>query len=173
MIERYIAQSKSRARFEAGPTAYLFPTFISEREERRYSRLVKMSLAVVLHELALQFLNHSIEHRKRPPPLEDALRRLIVSWLALVSLFAGREFQRHHRPAPSFMRAPAVFFIGHEEFQGSQNKRAAPPLFWLCAIRISPFEHVHEELLRQILGFVGRITSPVQIRVQRIPVVLT
>ena len=37
MIERYITQTKSRARFEAGPMAYLFPTFICELEERRYS----------------------------------------------------------------------------------------------------------------------------------------
>ena len=37
MIERYITQTKSRARFEAGPMAYLFPTFICELEARRYS----------------------------------------------------------------------------------------------------------------------------------------
>lgn len=37
MIERYMTQTKSRARLEAGPMASLFPAFISELEERRYS----------------------------------------------------------------------------------------------------------------------------------------
>jgi len=37
MIERYIAQPKTRARFEAGPMAAWLPPLIAELEERRYS----------------------------------------------------------------------------------------------------------------------------------------
>ncbi len=37
MIERYIAQAKSRARFESGPMASFFPAFIAELEVRRYA----------------------------------------------------------------------------------------------------------------------------------------
>jgi hypothetical protein len=42
----------------------------------------------MLHKLVPQFLHDSIEHRKRPAPFEDPLRRLVVSRLALVTLFA-------------------------------------------------------------------------------------
>src|ERR1035441_5631239 len=39
--------------------------------------------------------------------------------------------------------------------------------------QISPFQHAQEELLREILRLIGRITAPAQIGIQRIPVVLT
>ena len=69
----------------------------------------------VMHELTAQFLHHPVEHRKRPAPFEDALGRFIVSRLALVALFAGRKFKGHNRSAAPFVRALAVFFIGHKE----------------------------------------------------------
>src|SRR5258708_4139931 len=65
----------------------------------------------------------------------------------------------------------AVFFVGHKEFQRSQNKRPEPALFRVSAIEISPFQHAHEELLREILRLIGRITAPAQIGIQRILVV--
>ena len=80
--------------------------------QKKNLQAVEMSRTAVLHELAPQFLNHSIKHRKRPAPLEDALRRLIVSRLALVSLFAGREFQRNNHPAGSVATTQGRGLIG-------------------------------------------------------------
>src|ERR1035438_7036429 len=66
-----------------------------------------------------------------------------------------------------------VFFVGYKEFQRSQNKGPEPALFRISAIEISPFQHAHEELLREILRLICRIAAPPQIGIQRIPVVLT
>src|SRR5438874_8766793 len=52
-----------------------------------------------------------VEHRKRPAPLEDPLRRLIVRRLSLVALFPEGEFERDNRSAAPFMRALAIFFV--------------------------------------------------------------
>ena len=77
---------------------------------------------------------------KAPPaPFEDALRRFIVRRLALVTAFAGREFERQDCSAAAFVRALTVFFVSHEEFQGSQNEGPKPALFPVGAIEISPF----------------------------------
>src|SRR6516162_6800768 len=108
----------------------------------------------VLRELVAQFLHDPIEYRKRPAPLEDPLRRLIVRWLALVALFAGREFNWHHRSTTAFLRALAVFFVGHKEFQGSQKKRPKPALCPVSAIEIPPFQHPNEELLGEVLRLI-------------------
>jgi hypothetical protein len=93
-----------------------------------------------------------------------------VRRLTLVPLFAGREFKRHTGTATAFARELAVLFVGHKEFQGSQNKGAKPALFRVSAIEISAFQHVHEELLREILRLFSRITTPAEIGVQRVPV---
>src|ERR1700722_11380900 len=92
---------------------------------------------------------------------------------ALVALFASREFQRLHHPAAPFLRSIAVSFVGHKEFQGSQNERPEAALFRVCTIKVSPFQHAHKETLRQILRLIGRITAPPQKGIQRVPVVLT
>ena len=81
------------------------------------------------------------------------------------------KFKGHNRAA-AFVRALAILFVGDKEFQGSQQKRPEPALFRVSAIEISPFQHP-EEVLREILRLIGWITAPAQIRVQRIPVVLT
>src|SRR5260370_10725261 len=65
----------------------------------------------------------------------------------------------------------AVFFVGHKEFQGSQKKGPEPAFFLVSAIEISRCEHADEEILREILRLIGRITAPAQIGIQRIPVV--
>ena len=52
-------------------------------------------------------------------------------------------------------------------------KGPEPALFRIGAIEISPFQHADEELLREILRLIGRITAPAQIGIQGIPVVLT
>src|SRR6516164_3228200 len=132
-----------------------------------------MLRAAVLHKLSSQPLDHSIEHGKRPAPFEDPLRCLIVRRLAFIALFTERRFQRHNRPAAAFTSALAVSFVSHKEFQGSQKKGSESALFWVGAIKISPFEHADEEILRQILGLIGRATASAEIRIQRIPIVLT
>src|SRR5579863_7595919 len=43
------------------------------------------------------------------------------------------------------MRAVAVFFVGHEEFQCAQKKGSEPALFGISAIEISAFQHADEE----------------------------
>jgi hypothetical protein len=73
----------------------------------------------------------------------------------------------------AFERAMPVFFVGHEEFQGSQEKRSEPALFRVGAIEISHFQNAREELLREILRRIGLITPPAQIGIQRVPLVLT
>ena len=52
-------------------------------------------------------------------------------------------------------------------------KGPEPALFRVSAIEISPFQQAHEELLREILRLIRRITAPAQIGIQGIPVVLT
>jgi hypothetical protein len=126
-----------------------------------------------MHELLPQFLNDSIEQRKRPTPFEDPLGRLIVRRLALVSLFARREFKWYNHAAAAFARALAVFFVGYKKFQGSQNTRPEPALSRVSTIEISAFQNPDEELLREILRLVGPITAPAQIGIQGVPVVLT
>jgi len=86
-------------------------------------------------------LYNPVEHRKRPAAFKDALGRLIVRRLAPVALFAGREFERDECSATALVRAIAVFYVGHKEFQGTQKKRPEPALFRVGAIEISPFEH--------------------------------
>ena len=125
------------------------------------------------NEFGPQFLYDLVEHRKRPAPLEESLGRLIVRRLALVAVFARREFERDNRPAAPFMRALAIFFVSDKELQGCLQKRPEPALFRVSAIEISPFQHPDEELLRKILRLVGSIAATAQIGVQRIPVVLT
>ena len=113
----------------------------------------------------------------RAPRAPSAVRRsagcFLVRRLALVALFAGREFKRHNHPAAAFLRAIAVLFVSHKEFQGSQNKRPKLALFRVGTIEIPPFEHADEKLLREVLRLIGWITAPAQIGIQRIPVVLT
>src|ERR1035438_10004008 len=141
--------------------------------EKEHLQPFEMLQVAVMHELVPQFLHDPVKHRERPTPLENPLRRFIVRRLALVALFAGREFKWYNRSAAAFARALAVLFVGHKEFQGSQNKRSKTALFRVSAIEISPFQHAQEELLREILRLIGRITAPAQIGIQRIPVVLT
>ena len=93
--------------------------------------------------------------------------------LALVALFARREFERDNRPAAPFMRALAIFFVSDKELQGGQQKRPEPALFRVSAIKISPFQHPDKEVLREVLSLIGSIAAAAQIGVQRIPVVLT
>ncbi len=132
-----------------------------------------MLRAAVLHELVPQSLNDPVEHGKRPASFEDPLGRLIVRRLALVALFARREFERDNRPAAPFLRALAIFFVSDKELQRGQKKRSEPALFRVSTIEIPPFEHADEEVLREILRLIGWIAAPAQIGVQRIPVVLT
>src|SRR5215471_12960666 len=132
-----------------------------------------MLRAAVMHELVPQFLYDSVEHRKGPAPFEDPLGRLIVRRLSLVALFSGREFNGHNRPATTFVRALAILFVGDKELQRSQQKRPEPALFRVSAIEISPFQHPDEEVLREILRLIRRVTAPAQIGIQGIPVVLT
>src|SRR6185437_16194230 len=129
--------------------------------------------ASMLQEFVPQFFRHSVEHCKRPASFEDVLWRFVVGRLALVALFAGREFERHDCSTAAFVRAPAVFFVGHEEFQGSQNKGPETSLLLVSAIEISAFYDAHEEVLREVLRPIGRITAPPQIGIQWIPVALT
>jgi hypothetical protein len=74
----------------------------SDCPEKEHFQPFEMLRAAVLHELVPQFLNDSIEYRKRPTPFEDTLGRLIVRKLALVPLFTGREFKRHYRSGAAF-----------------------------------------------------------------------
>ena len=133
--------------------------------EKEHLQPIEMLQAAVMHELVAQFLHDSIEHRKRPAPLEDPLRRLVVRRLALVTLFAGRDFKGQHVPAAAFLCAMAVGLVGQKELQGSQNKGPEPPLFRVCAIEISAFQHADEKLLREILRLVSRITAAANIGV--------
>src|SRR5215218_4250659 len=132
-----------------------------------------MLLAAVLHELIPQSLHDPVEHRKRPPSFENSLGSLIVRRLALVALFARREFERNNRPAAAFLRALAIFFVSDKELQRGQQKRPEPALLRVSAIEISPFQHPDEEVLREVLRLIGSIAPAAQIGVQRIPVVLT
>jgi hypothetical protein len=74
-------------------------------------------------------------------------------------------------PPATFLRAISVFFVGHKELQGSQQKGAEPAFFRVSAIETSSFQHAHEEFLREILRLVGRISATAQIGIQGIPVV--
>ena len=96
--------------------------------EKEHLQPFEMLRAAVMHELVAQSLHDSVEHRKRPAPFEDPLRRLIVRRLALVAVFAGGEFKRQNCPAATFVRALAVLFVGHKEFQRSQKKGPEPAL---------------------------------------------
>src|ERR1700722_867969 len=127
----------------------------------------------VVYKLPPQSLYHSIDQRERPTPLENPLRRFVVRRLALVLLFAGREFKRHYHSAAAFAGAIPVCFVGHKELQRSQNKGTEPALFRVSTIEISAFQHSDEELLREVLRLFGPITAPAQIGIQRIPVMLT
>src|SRR5439155_3271082 len=98
-----------------------------------------MLRAAMMHELAPQSLHDSVEHRQGPAPLEDPLRRLVVRGLALVALFAGREFKRHKHPAAALVRAMTILFVGHKEFQRGQNKGSEPTLFRVGAMEIAAF----------------------------------
>jgi hypothetical protein len=126
-----------------------------------------------LDELAPQSLHDSIEHRKRPTPFEDPLWRLIMGRLALIALFAGQKFERQNHTSTAFVRALAVFFVGHKVFQACQKEAPEPALSRVSAIEISPFEHAEEEFLREILRLIGRIAAPAQIGIQGVPVALT
>jgi hypothetical protein len=53
---------------------------------------------------------------------------------------------------------PAVFFVGHKEFQGGQQKGPEPAFFRVSTIEISPFQQAHEEVLGEILCPIGRIS---------------
>jgi hypothetical protein len=86
-----------------------------------------------------------------------------------VALFA--EFKRHNHTRAAFVCSLAVSLVGHKEFQGSQTKGPEPALSRVSAIEISPFQHADEELLREILRLIGRITAPAQIGISGIPVV--
>ena len=70
------------------------------------------------------------------------------------------------------MRPLAVAFVGDKEFQRGQHEGSEPALFRIGAIEVPSFEHADEELLREILRLVSRITASANIRVQRIPVAL-
>src|SRR5262245_51712693 len=133
--------------------------------EKEHLQPLEMLRATVTHELVPQLLHDPVEHCKRPAPFEDPLRRLIVGGLALVAFFAGREFKRQKRPAATFLRAISVFFVGHKELQGSQQKGPEPAVFRGSAIEIAPLEHADEELLREILRLIGWMTTPAQIGV--------
>src|SRR5262245_5703053 len=122
-----------------------------------------MLRTAVLHKLAPQPFHDSVEHGKGPAPFEDPLRRFIVRGLALVALFAGREFKRHKQTTASFVRALPVFFVGYKEFQGSQNKGPESALFRVSAIEVSAFQNPDEELLREILRLIGWITPAPEI----------
>src|SRR3954468_14522979 len=110
-----------------------------------------MLRAAVTNKLGPQFLHDLVEHRKHPAPLEESLGRLVVRRLALVALFARREFERDNRRAAPFMRALAIFFVTDKELQGCQQKRSEPALFRVSAIKISTFQHPYEEVLREVL----------------------
>jgi hypothetical protein len=69
------------------------------------------------------------------------------------------------------VRAISVFFVGRKEFQGTQQKGPEPAPFRISAIEISPFEHADEEVLREILRLIRRMTAPAQKSIERIPVV--
>ena len=56
--------------------------------EKEHPQPVEMFRAAVMHELVPQFLDDSVEHRKRPAPFPHPLGRLIVRGLALIALFA-------------------------------------------------------------------------------------
>src|SRR6516162_6422857 len=140
--------------------------------EKEHLQSLEMVRAAVLDEFVAQRCDDSIEHRNRPTPFEDPLRSLIMSRLALVSLFAGREFQRHKPPTAALARALAILFVGHKEFQGGQNEGAEPAFFRDSAVEVSAFQHAHEEFLGEILRLIWRITAPPEISIQRVPVVL-
>jgi hypothetical protein len=124
-----------------------------------------MLLSAMMHELVSQFPDNSIEHRKRPAPFEDPLRRLIVRRLALITLLAARDFEGQNRPPAAFLSTNAIAFVGQEELQGGENKGPEPSLFLVCTIKISAFQHSEEKLLRDVLRLVGRITPAASISV--------
>ena len=104
-----------------------------------------------------------VEHRERPAPLEDPLRRLVVRRLALITILAGRDFKGQDFALAAFLRATAIHFVGEKEFQGGQDEPPEPPLVRVCAVEIVAFDHADEELLREVLRLVGRITAAADI----------
>jgi hypothetical protein len=133
--------------------------------EKEHLQPFEMLQAAVMLELVAQFLHDSVKQRKRPAPFEDPLRRLIVRRLALVALFARREFERDNRRASPFMRALTIFFVSDKELQGSQQKRPEPALFRVDAIEISSFQQPDNEVLREVLCLIRRIAAAAQIGV--------
>ena len=133
--------------------------------EKEALQPVEMVQASMLDELGPESVHDSVEHRERPAPLEDPLRRLVVRRLALIPIFAGRDFEGQHLASAAFLRATAIGFVGEEEFQGGQDERPEPPLFRVGAIEISAFHHADEELLREILRLVRRIPAAANIGV--------
>jgi hypothetical protein len=113
--------------------------------EKEHLQPFEMLQAAVMHELVAQFLHDSVKQRKRPAPFEDPLRRFLVSRLALVAVFARREFKRHHRSAAPFVRALAVPFVGHKEFQRGQHEGSQPTLVRVRTIEISAVQHADEK----------------------------
>ena len=131
---------------------------------------LEMLRATMAHKLVAQCLHDSVEHRKRPAAFEDPLGRLVVARLPLVAFFTRREFKLQKCSPAAFLRAISVFFVGHKEFERSEQKGPEPALFRVSAIEIAAFQHPDEELLRKILRLIGRIPAPAQVSVQRIPV---
>jgi hypothetical protein len=81
----------------------------------------------------------------------------------LVAVLAGGEFKRQNRPTATLERAMAVSFVDHKELQGSQQKESS--VFPVGVIELSPFQHAHEERLREILRLLGWITTAANIGV--------
>jgi hypothetical protein len=60
--------------------------------EEEHLQPLEVLRAAVLQELIPRSLHDPVKHRKRPEPLEDPLRRLIVRRLSLVPLFPGKSW---------------------------------------------------------------------------------
>lgn len=77
--------------------------------EKEALQSVEMVPPSVLHELGAESIHHSIEHRLRPAPIEDLLRRFIVRRLALVTRFADENSRESTAPPPRFCARPRSF----------------------------------------------------------------
>jgi len=117
----------------------------------------------VTHEFRPQFLHDLIQHRKRPTPLEHPLRRLIVRRLALVALFASREFERDNGPTAPLLGPLTVFLVSDKETSGKSTEMIGIGPFRVGAVEIAPFQYSNEEVLREVVRLISSVAAAAQI----------
>ena len=132
---------------------------------------LELNLLAVSNGFAAQLILHAIQHRQRPLAFEDpigcqmAARFEAVSTLGVKDVIQGNGWA----PATSLLCGGRVALVGDEVLQRGQQERSEASTFPIEVTEIVLLEHVREESLCQVLGFVVRVPEAAHVRVDRIP----